>query len=67
VPIAVEHGALTAVFAPDRLDRGGLPLRLRAAAGRYHDLWTGAELACGPDGELTLVGEDGIALLWQPE
>jgi hypothetical protein len=67
VPIAVEHGVLTAVFAPDRLDRGGLPLRLRAAPGRYHDLWTGAELACGPDGELTLVGEDGIALLWQPE
>jgi hypothetical protein len=66
IPVTVEHGTLTAVLAPDPLDRGGRPVRLRAAPGRYLDLWTDTELVAGPDGELVLGGEDGIALLWQP-
>ncbi len=65
LPVMVEHGELTAVFAPDALDRGGAPVRVRAQPGAYRDLWSGAECATGPDGELALPAEDGIALLWR--
>jgi hypothetical protein len=67
IPVAVEQGALTVVLAPELLDRGGRPLRLHAAPGHYVDLWSGSELACGPDGEVALAAEDGIALLWQQD
>lgn len=66
LPVAVEHGSLTAVLAPDPLDRGGRPLRLRAAPGEYRDLWTDDPVRPGPDGEIALPAAEGIALLWRP-
>ena len=40
-------------------------LRLQAARAAYHDFWSGADLATGPDGELVLEAKDGIAILWR--
>lgn len=65
VPIEVERGALTAVFAPDLLDRQGQPIHVYAAPGSYTDLWSGTTFDSGPAGELVLPAGDGIALLWQ--
>ena len=65
VPVRVEHGSLTAVLAPDLLDRAGCPVRLRAAPGRYTDLWSGAEVDSGTAEEIALPADDGIVLLWQ--
>jgi hypothetical protein len=65
IPVAVENGELSVVLAADMVDRSGLPIRLHAAPGQYHDLWSGADLLCGPDGELVLPAEEGIALLWR--
>ena len=65
VPIEVARGSLTAVFAPDVLDRAGHPIRLHAAPGSYIDLWSGTAVASSSTGELVLAADDGIALLWQ--
>jgi hypothetical protein len=66
VPVGVERGTLTAVFAPDLLDRAGQPLRLFAPANAYRDLWTGQRLEVAGDRELSLPALDGVALLWSP-
>jgi hypothetical protein len=66
VPVGVERGTLTAVFAPDLLDRAGQSLRLYAPANAYLDLWTGQRLEVAADRELSLPAPDGIALLWSP-
>ena len=65
VPIEVERGALTAVFAPDLLDRRGQPIHLYAAPGSYTDLWSGTTFDSSSAGELVLPADNGIALLWQ--
>lgn len=65
LPIAVELGSLTAVFAPDLLDRAGQPIRLHAPPGGYVDLWSGETVISSSVGELVLHAADGIALLWQ--
>lgn len=64
IPIDVEHGSLTAVLAPDLLDRAGKPIRLCVAPGSYIDLWSGATVDGGSTSELVLPADDGIALLW---
>jgi hypothetical protein len=66
LPVAVEYGTLTIVLAPERCEREGRALTLGARPGRYVELWTDMAVECGPDGELALGAEDGIALLWQP-
>jgi hypothetical protein len=64
VPVQVEHGQLTAVFAPDALDRQGQALRILAPAGDYLDLWTGHAVRRDAHQELALPATEGIALLW---
>ena len=66
LPVEVERGSLTAVFAPDPVDRGGQPVRLRAPRGAYLDLWTGKALEVAADGEASLDAIDGVSLLWSP-
>jgi hypothetical protein len=66
VPISVERGMLTAVFAPEPADRGGRPVRLRTPSGTYLDLWTGDNVDVAADGEMCLSAVDGVALLWRP-
>ena len=65
LPVEVERGSLTAVFAPDLLDRAGQPIRLHAPPGGYVDLWSGEAVISSSVGELVLHAADGIALLWQ--
>ncbi|MDQ3655368.1 MAG: beta-galactosidase [Chloroflexota bacterium] len=65
VPVAVEHGELVAVFAPDPIDRNGAPIRLRMPPGDYLDLWTGDPLPATVAGEVVLAASDGIALMWR--
>jgi hypothetical protein len=66
LPVEVERGSLTAVFAPNPVDRGGQPVRLRAPRGVYLDLWTGNALEVAADGEASLDAIDGVSLLWSP-
>ncbi|HEV2126678.1 MAG TPA: beta-galactosidase trimerization domain-containing protein, partial [Chloroflexota bacterium] len=66
VPVRVERGELTAVFAPDPVNRGGKPVRLHMPHGEYVDLWTGDPIEVTADGEVSLSATDGIALLWRP-
>lgn len=66
VPVGVERGELVAVFAPDAVDRGGRPIRLRAPRGSYQDLWTDEAHQVATDGEMILPALEGIALLWRP-
>jgi Beta-galactosidase/Beta-galactosidase trimerisation domain len=66
VPISVERGRLTAVLAPEPVDRGGRPVRLRAPSGTYLDLWTGDDVDVAADREMTLSAVDGVSLLWLP-
>jgi hypothetical protein len=65
IPVEVERGALTVVLAESLPGRQNRPLRLQAARAAYHDFWSGADLATGPDGELVLEAKDGIAILWR--
>jgi hypothetical protein len=65
LPVHVKRGQLTAVLAVSRLDRQGRMLRIKAGRGVYHDFWTDQTVTTGPDGELVLPAEDGIALLWK--
>jgi hypothetical protein len=65
-PVEVDRGLLTAVFAPDPIERGGRPVRLRASGGTYLDLWSGDDLDVATDGELSLDAADGVSLLWSP-
>ena len=65
IPVEVERGELTVVLAESVLARQGRPLRLQAARGQYHDFWSGGTLTTGPDGELVLAADEGIALLWR--
>ena len=64
IPVAVQRGALTAVLAENTLGRQGRPVHLHASRGKYHDFWSGQDMATGADGELTLDCPEGIALLW---
>jgi hypothetical protein len=64
IPVDVERGELTVVLAESGLARQGRPLRLQAARGQYQDFWSGGTLTTGPDGELVLAADVGIALLW---
>jgi hypothetical protein len=67
IPVEVEHGELAVMLAEGLLARQGRPVYLHAAArARYHDFWSGKDVATGPDGELVLESPDGIALLWKP-
>lgn len=66
VPVSVEQGSLSAVFAPGVGRRGCRPVRLAAPRGRYLDLWSGEAVDVGPDGELLMAASEGIALLWRP-
>ena len=66
IPVDVERGELTVVLAEGLSGRQNRPLRLQAARAAYHDFWSGADLATGPDGELVLEAKDGIAILWRP-
>jgi beta-galactosidase len=66
IPVDVERGELTVVLTEGLSGRQNRPLRLQAARAAYHDFWSGADLATGPDGELVLEAKDGIAILWRP-
>jgi hypothetical protein len=60
LPVDAEHGRLSVLLGPDPEDRDG-PLRV-AAAGHYHDLWSG-DTRDG-NGDITLRAPEGTALLW---
>ena len=47
VPLRAEGGPCFAVFAPDALDRGGLPVYLTASPGRYIESLVGPGAQCG--------------------
>jgi hypothetical protein len=65
IPIQVENGSLTAVFAPEGLARGGRPLRISAPRGSYVDLWSGETIEAAADSEISLEALDGVVLLWR--
>lgn len=67
LPVQAAHGSLTALFAPDTLDRSGRPIVLQAPAGRYVDLFDESDYTVGAGGELALHMPDGVALLWQEQ
>lgn len=65
VPVKTARGLLSAVFAPDALDRQGQALRILASPGEYVELWTGQRVRPNAWGEIVLPADEGIALLWQ--
>lgn len=67
VPIQVEKGSLTAIFAPERFARGGRPLRVWAPRGTCVDLWSGETVETGADSETVLEAPEGVALLWREQ
>jgi Beta-galactosidase len=60
-----EKGELTAIFAAPIQNRDGQSLRIIAPAGKYTDIWTGKSIEIDNSGEIALLTEDGIVLLWK--
>lgn len=58
-----QRGDAAGIFAPSIQARGGQPLRLGAPPGEYLDLWSGASVTVGMNGETSLSAPEGIALL----
>lgn len=58
-----QRGDATGIFAPPIQARHGQPLRLGMRPGGYVDLWSGAAVRVGQDGEASLSAPEGIAIL----
>lgn len=62
--VSCEKGMITAIFSDSRIDRQGKYLQIKAPQGVYRDLWTGETVCVPQTGEVKVLAEDGIVLLW---